>query len=204
METARLTSDGQLFDSDGSPASDPLPLLSLALLFEPGCTLRTFFAMLVRYPVLQKLSGFLPGAVREADTCPATGCVTDDIPLLVVGKTMELIGFPGKPRAELYLWLRGLKPQSPGADSAPDSQGASAKEPLPLSLLMEADAEIRFVPLQVLLDTPLVTAGLKHVVLGDTDRKLFCESRFTLFEVVDGLAWELGFHGGNQQCSLGR
>jgi hypothetical protein len=80
----------------------------------------------------------------------------------------------------------------------------SGQHGLSLPGLMEADKEIRFIPLQILLDTPLFLAGLKHVVLGDVDRNLFCETRFTLFEVIDGLAWELGFQGGSQQCSIGR
>jgi hypothetical protein len=167
--------------------------------------LRSFFALLVRYPDLQKLSGFLPVAVKEAQSCPASGCLCDEIALLVLGKTMELIGFPGEPRAELYLWLRGLAPRRleefARENAAPEATGHAGH---PLELLLEADRETRFIPLRILLDTPLVFSGLRHVVLGDTDRKLFCESRFTLFEAVDGLAWELGFQGGNQQCSLGR
>lgn len=201
-----MSQDGLLLKAGDKPASDVMPLLPQALRLDPDCTLRSFFAMLIRYPDLQKLSGFLPAAVKEAESCPASGCRCDDIAALVLGKTMELIGFPGEPRAELYLWLRGLEPRTleahtPGAGMNAALEGGGG---WPLELLLEADREIRFIPLQILLDTPLMSSGLKHVVLGDVDRKLFCESRFSLFEVVDGLAWELGFQGGNQQCSLGR
>lgn len=203
METVRLTRDGRLAGSGEVRVTDPLPALSFALNLEEGCTLRSFFQMLRLYPDLLKLSGFLPAALADAEKCPLSGCHSDEIFLLAVGKTMELIGFPGKPRAEIYLWLRGLA--APLAGAAPDSAGAEAGRPEGfLAGLMEANREIRFIPLELLLDTPLFLAGLKHVVLGDVDRSLFCETRFTLFEVIDGLAWELGFRGGSQQCSIGR
>ena len=203
METVRLTRDGRLVGPGDVPVTDPLPALSFAISLEEGCTLRSFFLMLRRYPDLLKLSEFLPAVLADAETCPASGCLSDEISLLAVGKTMELIGFPGEPRAEMYLWLRGLA--APAGEVAPSSPGADAGQgESSLAGLMEANREIRFIPLEILLDTPLFLAGLKHVVLGDVDRSLFCETRFTLFEVVDGLAWEFGFRGGSQQCSIGR
>lgn len=209
MDTVRLTRDGRLVGPGEVPVTDPLPALSLSVSLEEGCTLRSFFLMLRRYPDLSKLSEFLPIALTDAEKCPASGCLSDEISLLAVGKTMELIGFPGEPRAEMYLWLRGLAPPSEGAapsgEAAPPSLDADADQGgVFLAGLMGANREIRFIPLEILLDTPLFLAGLKHVVLGDVDRNLFCETRFTLFEVVDGLAWELGFRGGSQQCSIGR
>ena len=200
MENVQLTKDGRLLGPDALPATDPLPVLSFALALEEGCTLRSFFAMLLRYPDLLKLSGFLPAALADAEKCPSVGCLSDEIRLLVVGKTMELIGFPGKPRAELYFWLRGLT-TNPGENNA--SAGVNGRD-ISLEERMEADKETRFIPLQVLLDTPLFLGGLKHVVLGDVNRSLVCSTRFSLFEVIDGLAWEFGFHGGTQQCSIGR
>ena len=198
MEHVLMTQDGGLVGAANEPVSNPLCVLSSALTLGEHCSLRSFFALLRRYPDLQSISGFLPKAVEEAGQCPASGCLSDDIAVLVLGKTMELIGFPGEPRAELYLWLRGLSPESSGASSIPDDPSAS------LAALMAADREIRFIPLQILLDTPLTLGGMKHVVLGDVNKALYCATRFTLFEVVDGLAWELGFQGGSQQCSLGR
>lgn len=201
METVLLTADGRLVGPGEALLVDPLPALSFALLLDKGCTLRSFFQMLARYPDLTKLSGFLPAALADAEQCPASGCCSGQVALLVVGKTMELIGFPGKPRAELYIWLRGLAASGAEEGKTPAPEGSC--EPS-LAELMEANQETRFIPLQILLDTPLFLAGLKHVVLGDVDRSLFCETRFTLFEVVDGLAWEFGFQGGSQQCSIGR
>lgn len=200
MENVQLTQDGRLLGSDSLPAADPLPVLSFSLTLEEGCTLRSFFAMLHRYPVLLKLSEFLPATLADAEKCPSSGCLSGDIDLLVVGKTMELIGFPGKPRAELYFWLRGQTAE-PGESGSPSG---SCGRDTSLEGLMHADRETRFIPLQVLLDTPLFLGGLKHVVLGDVNRSLLCATRFSLFEVIDGLAWEFGFQGGTQQCSIGR
>lgn len=197
MEQVHMTIEGGLVgQTGGQPVADPMAALSSALVFDGPCSLRSFFRLLDRYSDLQRISGFLPKALEEAAGCPPSGCLHDEISALIVGKTMELIGFPGEPRAELYLWLRGLaRPETPeGADPAPGT----------LPALMQADREIRFIPLQLLLDTPLLLGGMKHVVLGDVNRSLYCATRFTLFEVVDGLAWELGFQGGSQQCSLGR
>lgn len=198
MEQVLMTKDGELLKAGNQAASNPLGALSSALALDEGCSLRSFFALLRRYPELQNISGFLPKAVEEAEQCPASGCLSDGIAVLVLGKTMELIGFPGEPRAELYLWLRGLSPENAAAAQVPDDPSAS------LAARMAADREIRFIPMQILLDTPLLLGGMKHVVLGDVNPALYCATRFTLFEVVDGLAWELGFQGGSQQCSIGR
>lgn len=189
METARLTKDGSLL-RDEKTVSDALPLLPLALELEKGCTLRSFFAMLRRYPLLQGLSEFLPQALAEADACPPSGCRTEEIRSLVLGKTIELIGFPGPVRAEAYTWLRGLGLKELALGAGTRESGETVEES---AGLMGADKEIRFIPLSQFLDTPLELGGLNHVVFGDVDRKLFCETRFTLFDVVDGLAWELGF-----------
>lgn len=207
MEYLSMTKDGRLLGPDGAPTPDALAALAFALALEEDCTLRSFFEMLRRYPDLQRLSQFLPISLAEADKCPPSGCRSDDITILVMGKTMELIGFPGKPRAELYLWLRGLEARPGEGTSADDSTPGAAdadRQTMSLAVLMEANRETRFIPPRLLLDIPFVLGGLKHVVLGDVNRSLFCETRFTLFEVVDGLAWEFGFQGGTEQCSLGR
>lgn len=195
MNALVLTKDGVLL-KNGTETSEVLPLLPLALSLENGCTLRSFFSMLERYPLLQKLSEFLPAALQEALSCPPAGCVNEEFRTLVLGKNMELIGFPGEPRAEIYTWLRGL-----GLREIAFGQRAAQSQPggdsTGFGRSMLADTETRFVPLAHFLDTPLELGGMRHVVLGDINRKLLCKTRFTLFEVVDGIAWELGFRGGS-------
>lgn len=197
MESARMTKEGVLLDSEGREPFDVLPLLGAALLLAPDCSLRSFFDLLRRYPLLRKLSPFLDPALAEADACPDAGCLSDDIACLVIGKTLELTGFPGEARMEQFVWLRALPdpggPRPAGTGALPSGTAA-----------LTADRETRFTPLSLLLDMPLVLGGLRHVVLGETRKSLLCESRFTLFEVVDGLAWDFGFRGGSQQCSIGR
>ena len=200
MEAVHLTPAGLLATPEGAAVLDPLPALHSRLHLDVGCSLRSFFAMLGRYPLLQSLSAFLPAACAEAAACPATGCKDDEIYTLVIGKTMELIGFPGEPRAEIYLWLRGLTATSSSLEATSDTP--AEEDHLPAHA--RADKEIRFISLQSLLDLPLVLGGLKHTVLGGTRRELFCTTTFTLFETIDGLAWEFGFQGGAQQCSIER
>lgn len=195
METVCLAQNGTLSKS-GLDEAGVLHLLPFSLTLDEDCTLRSFFAMLKRYPLLLELSEFLSAALKEAETCPQSGCVTEEIRTLVLGKNMELIGFPGKPRVELYTWLRGLGLQELSLQAAPDEYSGGTGDDSPMPRLMQADKELRFIPLSHLLDTPFKLGGLQHVVLGDVNRKLFCETRFTLFEVVDGIAWELGFRGG--------
>lgn len=187
MDNLRLAKDGTLL-KDGVAAQNPVPLLPLPLELEADCTLRSFFAMLERYPLLQELSEFLPGVVAEAATCPPAGCRTEEIRALVLGKSLELIGFPGPVRAEYYSWLRGRGLSELSLSAAGREAALDQRQP---------DKEIRFIPLSRLLDTPLELGGLRHVILGDTDSRLHCQTRFTLFELVDGVAWELGFRGGS-------
>lgn len=200
MDTVHLAPDGTLRTPAGSGGSagsgsqggtvhaDPLPCLRLAAVLDPGCTLRSFFALLTRYAELQRLGPFLPAAVADAARCPAEGCRAEGVTGLALRKTVDLIGYPGGPRAEIYLSLRAL---APGASSPCGRDG-------------ETEHEIRFIPLDALLDLPLSLGGLRHVVFGDRTRVLDCETTFSLFEVIEGLAWELGFQGGARHCSLRR
>lgn len=196
METVQLTPEGTLLGAACLPVHTPLPFLGKQLVLETGCTLRSFFRMCVQYPVLQELSEFLPDWVAEAAECPEQGCSCPEITHLVMGKTNEFWGFPPPPRVEQFLWLRGIPPEHTATWQA---QGGEERTATAL-----ATVEVRFIPASLLLDIPLVLGALKHTVLGNVNHELMCTSRFTLFEVVDGLAWECSFRGGTQQCSLGR
>ncbi len=204
MEKVHITPSGMLTTAEGNTVQDPLPALHCLLYLEPECTLRSFFSMLVNYPILQSLSEFLPVATAEGTACPSAECKHDEINLLVIGKTMELIGFPGEPRAVSYLWLRGFSGAVDCPTATTKSMQESAGTSASIPLYAGADKEIRFIPLRMLLDTPLALGGLKHILLGSARRELFCTSSFTLFETIDGLAWEFGFQNDAQQCSLRR
>ena len=200
MDKIRLTKEGRIIASSGDGITEPIAALHSATELERGWSLRSFCNMLRLYPELQSISDFLPVALAEAETCPAFGCQCEEVRKLVLGKTMELIGFPGKPRAEMYTWLRGMGLTPLGAmplQKVEESAGMCGVA-TELAQLMQADKEIRFIPLAMLLDVPIYLGGLQHVVLGDINKSLMCETRFMLFEVIDGLAWEFGFHSAIQ------
>jgi hypothetical protein len=51
---------------------------------------------------------------------------------------------------------------------------------------------------------PLRLGKLKHVVFGDKIDVFEFETVFSLFEFIDGVAWELSFHGAPEACELRR
>jgi hypothetical protein len=106
------------------------------------------------------------------------GCRTHAFDRLEFGKTVEMIGFPGKPRLEIYHSL----------------YGAVGTEKV----------EIRQIPLEELLDMPLGLGRLKHIVFGDRVDVLEFDTVFTLFEFIEGIVWELGFQGTLMACELRR
>jgi hypothetical protein len=97
---------------------------------------------------------------------------------LEFGKTIEIIGFPGNPRLEMYASLR-----SP-----------SKEQPL----------EIRYMDLAGLLDIPLGLGKLRHIIFGDRVDEFEFETAYTLFEFIDGIAWELGFLTSPGECNIRR
>jgi hypothetical protein len=55
-----------------------------------------------------------------------------------------------------------------------------------------------------LLDLPLKLGKLKHIVFGDRVDIFEFDTVYTLFEFIDGIAWQLGFHATPEQCELRR
>ena len=92
-------------------------------------------------------------------------------------KTVEMIGFPEK-RLEIYNTFSGV---------------------------YENEAyEIRSLQLDNLLDLPVKLGPLKHVIFGDPVELFEFDTVFTLFEFIDGIAWELSFHVIPTQCEIRR
>lgn len=145
---------------------------------DSGFTLRSFFRMVERYELLTKLSAFLPDCVSRYRACPAADCIIDAIDHLEFCKTIEMIGFPGTPRLEIYNSLNGVH------------HGQSC--------------EIRMFALEHLLDMPVRLGVLKHVIFGDKVDVFEFETAFNLFEFIDGVVWEMSFHGTPKECGLGR
>lgn len=179
MKTIRLEIDGSIY-VNSLPAEKPglLALLGDRILLAKEYCLRSYFKMLEKYPELQALSEFLPdmlerylGMDGKTDECRAMA-------QLEFAKAIEMIGFPGKPRLELYNSLR---------DATEGNR-----------------LDIRSFNLSGLLDVPLRLGKLRHIVFGDQVDVLEFETAYTLFEFIDGIAWELGFHTTPGECDIRR
>jgi len=171
-----LAKDGWLVENRRRVKDKALMLLGYKIELAPGYSLRSFFRMFDRYPVLTGLSEFLPDCLQRCRACPPEGCVTDAVGCLEFSKTVEMVGFPGKPRLEIYSSLCGV------------NDGRQC----PLKALRLED----------LLDLPLKLGGLKHIVFGDKVDVFEFETVFSLFELIEGIIWELSFQGTLRQCAL--
>jgi hypothetical protein len=179
MNEITLTSDG-IIVSDGKPveAGRPLMFLSAQAKLSSDCTLRSYFRLIEHYPVLSELNPFFAASLEQYRKSPAGGCQDPSLDDLLLTKTIEMIGFPGKPRLEIYHSLYGRQ----GVD-----------------LLA-----IKEFPLETILDMPLRLGKLKHIVFGDKVDLFEFDTVFTLFEIIDAILWELSFHGTLLACEIRR
>jgi hypothetical protein len=177
MNAVTLRKDGAINLNGKTVASDALDLLSCQIVLEEVYTLRSFFKMLNKHTLLARLNPFFPSAIEQYESCPEKGCDTGLLDYLEFGKTVEMIGAPDK-RLEIYNSLFGVH----------------AGE----------TAEIKSMQLNSLLDVPLRLGRLKHIVFGDRVDIFEFDTIYTLFEFIDGIAWQLGFHATPEQCELRR
>jgi hypothetical protein len=178
MNTVTLKTNGTLF-TDGKPVdAEPLYCLSLKVALDAGVSVRSLFAMLERYPLMTRLNAFFPTYLEQYRQAPADGCRSDDFDHIEFGKTVEMVGFPGEPRLEIYSTLKGIGKSEP--------------------------REIRNYELEQLLDMPLKLGRLKHIVFGDKVDQFEFATVFNLFEFIDGVVWELSFQGTLRACALRR
>jgi hypothetical protein len=91
-------------------------------------------------------------------------------------KTVEMVGFPGEPRLEIYHTLSGVC----GSDNL----------------------EIKSFNLESILDMPLKLGVLKHIVFGDKVDVFEFDTVFNLFEFIGGIIWELSFQGTPKECAI--
>lgn len=176
MNRVNLQPDGRLKAQGDRDIQDPLACLGHQVLLSEGCRLRTYFHLLERHPVLRRLGDFYSHLLEQYRRCPDRECRWQDFDCLELAKTVEMIGFPGKPRLEIYNTLHGVR--GDGSD------------------------EIRSLAMEFLLDIPLRLGRLKHVIFGDEVDVLHFETVYTLFEFIDSIAWALSFHGTPARCHL--
>ncbi|SIO40872.1 hypothetical protein [Halodesulfovibrio marinisediminis] len=177
MEELNLSPDGTLRQNN-SAVADIISCLSQRIVLEDGVTLRSFFSLFSAYPDILRLNPFLQGACNDAATCNDSGCTTEDFTHLELYRQLEMTGAPGTPEMNIHTLVRGI-----------NNQGRH---------------ELRFYRLNNLLDMPFSLGQMRHVLFGDRTSELYCNTTFSLFEVIEGIAWELGFQGGSLTCSLRR
>ncbi|MBI9078938.1 MAG: hypothetical protein JEY79_04260 [Pseudodesulfovibrio sp.] len=176
MNTVLLTQNGMILSDHETETVVPLSNLADKVRLENGYTLRSFLAMVQRYPVFQTLSVFIPNLLEECDQFPTSGCITEMLSHMELIKRVEMIGFPGEPRFNILCALGGkYKGQ---------------------------EQELRLFQLDKLLDMPITLGPLKHSVFGDTVNIMEFETNYSLFEFIEGVAWEFGFQRFPEHCSI--
>ena len=176
MNRVSLQPDGQLKGENQGSIQQPLACLGHQVQLADGFKLRSYFHMLEKYPVLSQLGEFYSLLLDQYRRCPPEGCCWEAFDYLELAKTVEMIGYPGKPRLEIYNIFHGV----------------SAAQ----------TCEIRSLAMEFLLDMPMRLGHLKHVIFGDDVDTFNFETVYTLFEFIDSIAWELSFHGTPAQCNI--
>jgi len=177
MNAITLKTNGSIHYADKAVDAVRLDLLSCQIDLEEVYSLRSFFKMLDKYALFAKLNAFFPTFTEQVQSCPEQGCDTDLLDYLEFGKTIEMIGVPNK-RLEIYNSLFGVH--------------------------VSENSEIKSMQLASLLDVPLKLGRLKHIVFGDRVDIFEFDTVYTLFEFIDGIAWQLSFHATPEHCELRR
>ena len=174
MNPLRLEEDGTLWSGDCPLTSDPLTCLGCPVALHPDCSLRSFFLLLDREPTLQRLNAFATSFLSSFRRCPDRGCTIPGVEALQLNRVVEMTGHPGTPAIRIYVTLEGVGPQ-----------GYSA---------------VKTTGLEQLLDMPLRLGRLKHTVFGDRIDTMEFDTEFNLFELIDGICWELSYHNLPDRC----
>ncbi|CAB1074600.1 hypothetical protein D1AOALGA4SA_2419 [Olavius algarvensis Delta 1 endosymbiont] len=175
MNSVTLKINGVIDHNGTRVKSDILSYLSSQIRLETGYTLRSFFLMLDHYSLLVDLNPFFPECTEQYRQCPPHGCTDEAADFLEFSKTVEMIGFPEK-KLEIY-----------NSFSRVHENGTF---------------EIRSAQLENLLDIPVRLGRLKHVIFGDPVDIFEFDTVFTLFEFIDGIAWQLSFHVIPTHCEI--
>ena len=177
MNAVTLNTDGTIHYEGKAVDAERLDLLSCQIALEEAYTLRSFFRMLEKYALFNQLNAFFPTYSEQVQGCPQQGCDAGLLDHLEFGKTVEMIGVPDK-RLEIYNSLFGVHASQ--------------------------TSEIKSMQLAGLLDVPLKLGRLKHIVFGDRVDIFEFDTVYTLFEFIDGIAWQLSFHATPEHCELRR
>ncbi|MFH2058322.1 MAG: hypothetical protein ABIJ59_05425 [Pseudomonadota bacterium] len=178
MENILIHKNGGITKKGKPITGSVLTLLGNSIKIEDNATLGSFFMMVKKYPDLFVISDILESLAQIALKEETSGFKTPEIHALIFYKTIEIKGFPGTPSLNLYNSLKGV--------------------------MNEKLIALKFFHLENLLDHNLKLGDLEHVVFGDKEDALSFKTFYTLFELVEGIAWELSFNFNPLQCSIRR
>ncbi len=177
METVQINEKGTIFKK-GTPITSPV-FRYLSHIVEMGLDFKliSFFKMLETYPELIQLSDFITPLMTMIKHS-AKIVKTDEIDCLIFFKTISIKGFPGEPGLDIYHSLKGVK--------------------------QEKNIELKFFQMESLLDHSLHLGKLKHIIFGDGQDVFSYETFYTLFELIEGITWEMSFNFNPKECVLRR
>lgn len=178
MNTVSLQSNGIINAPHPVAEGDALRWLGARVELSEDYTLGAFFRMMGRYPALVNLSEFLPGLMERTSGRLPKAEPPMGLTQLTFAKTIEMVGYPGKPRMEIYTSLRGF--------------------------YNDERVDCKNFKLESLLGAPLQLGPLQHIVFGDSVDVMEFATSVTLFELIDGVVWELSFHATPQECQIVR
>jgi len=178
MEQIFLHKNGMITKKGKKPRLSVLKLLGNTVEMDKAFTMDSFFKMVGLYPDLKNISEILEPLLEIILKNSGSGCKAAELESLLFYKTIEIKGFPGSPSLNFYTTLKGV----------------ANKEII----------DLKFFHLENLLNHQLKLGKLKHVVFGDREDVFQYETFYTLFELVEGIAWELSFNFNPLECSIRR
>ncbi len=178
MEILQLKENGQILKR-GKPLTSPVfRHLSDTIVLDNEFRLISFFKVIKLYPELEELSDLLPTLLSMAFQSGEPIIKSEEIDHLKFYKTISMKGFPGEPGIDIYNSLKGI------------NQGKSVG--------------LKFFQMDYLLAHKLVLGNLKHIIFGDTQDTFSYETFYTLFELIEGICWEMSFNFNPKQCVIRR
>ena len=178
MEKIFIDSYGKILEKGKNHTGSVLNLLGKPVELASDFTLRSFFLMVSQYPELKALNEILDSLLEIVSQYEDAHIENDSIEGLEFFKTIEIQGFPGKPKLTVYNSLKGV--------------------------YNKELKDLKFFHTETLLDHKLALGQLRHIVFGDTEDLFKYETVYTLFELVDGIAWALSFNFNPLECSIRR
>jgi len=171
-----LTKEGGIMKRGKPISGSPLGVLSHLIELEEGFTLSSFFAMIKNNEILIQLSELLEPLLDMAGGRVDGFSKALEIEHLVFYKTIAMKGFPGKPGLEIYNSLKGVK----GAEIL----------------------GLKFFQMESLLEHKLYLGELRHIIFGDSQDMFTYDTHYSLYELIEGVSWELSFNFNPLQCSI--